>query len=103
MIDPVPPSPEDRGARGPPIVLDRIIAKGILHTGLLHPRSIIRPDRHPIIPVIANTAILDDRMRSALTEVDPIRIIVADPAIGNHQPLRDRHRGVITSNPKTTF
>src|SRR5580704_12555658 len=27
MIDPVPPSPKDRSARGPPIVLHRIIAK----------------------------------------------------------------------------
>src|SRR5579862_3552945 len=105
MIDPVPPSPEDRSPRSPPIVLDRVIAKSILHTGLSHPRPIIRPDGHPIIPVIADTAILDDRMRSALTEINAIRIIVANPAIRNHQPLRHRHRTrrVITGYPETAF
>src|ERR1700722_4391749 len=103
MINPVPPSAEDRNPRGPPIVLNGIVAKSIIHARLLYPRPVIRPDSHSIIPVIADTAILDNRMGSTLTEVDSIRIVISDPAPGNHQPLRDRHPRIVTSYPESTF
>ncbi|MNN89115.1 hypothetical protein D3C81_2068840 [compost metagenome] len=65
MISLVPASSEEGNSSGPPVILNRVVREGIVHT-IRRTKSIARPHSKPIVAIIAHVAVAYGRIAGTL-------------------------------------